>query len=39
MNVGTQFYRAPEVLFNNQNYGPEVDIWGVALVVAECITG
>jgi serine/threonine protein kinase len=34
-NVCTKFYRAPELLFGAQLYGPEIDIWSLGCIFAE----
>ncbi|KAK0715546.1 kinase-like domain-containing protein [Lasiosphaeris hirsuta] len=36
LDIGTGPYRAPEVLFGNQSYGPPVDMWGAGAMLAEC---
>ncbi|CAK7199892.1 hypothetical protein SEUCBS139899_002578 [Sporothrix eucalyptigena] len=36
LDIGTGPYRAPEVLFGNQAYGPAVDMWAVGAMLAEC---
>jgi serine/threonine protein kinase len=33
--VVTRWYRPPEVLLSDQNYGPPVDMWGIGCVMAE----
>ncbi|KAI4383389.1 hypothetical protein MLD38_009231 [Melastoma candidum] len=35
--VTTRFYRAPEVLVSNKNYGAAVDIWSVGCIMAEIL--
>jgi serine/threonine protein kinase len=35
ITVQTYAYRAPEVFFGEQNYGPEVDIWSLGCIMAE----
>ena len=37
--VATRWYRAPELLVGDTQYGPPVDIWAVGCVVAEMLTG
>lgn len=37
LDVGTTCYRAPELLFGNQSYGPSLDMWAAGCVVAEVI--
>jgi len=36
--VATRWYRAPELLVGDTQYGPPVDIWAVACVFAELLT-
>ena len=36
--VATRWYRAPELLVGDTQYGPPVDIWATACVFAELIT-
>ena len=33
--VVTRWYRAPELLVENETYGPEIDIWSVGCILAE----
>ena len=35
--VVTRWYRAPELLVENETYGPEIDIWSVGCILAECL--
>lgn len=37
--VATRWYRAPELLVGDTQYGPPVDIWAIGCVFAECLTG
>ena len=37
--VVTLWYRAPELLFGQVEYGPEVDVWSCGCVMAELLTG
>ncbi|KAK9887823.1 hypothetical protein WA026_000138 [Henosepilachna vigintioctopunctata] len=37
--VATRWYRAPELLVGDQNYGTGVDIWAVGCLFAEMLTG
>ena len=37
--VATRWYRAPELLVGDTQYGPPVDIWAIGCVFAELITG
>lgn len=37
--VATRWYRAPELLVGDTQYGPPVDIWAVGCVFAELISG
>ena len=39
LQVGTSFYRAPELLLGDRGYGEAVDIWAVGCVMAELLTG
>lgn len=36
--VATRWYRAPELLVGDTQYGPPVDIWAIGCVFAELIT-
>ena len=36
--VATRWYRAPELLVGDTQYGPPVDIWAIACVLAELLT-
>ena len=33
--MGSRFYRAPEIIVCDPNYGPKVDVWGVGVLMAE----
>ncbi|KAF8476202.1 kinase-like domain-containing protein [Kalaharituber pfeilii] len=35
-DVGTTHYRAIEILFGYKGYGPELDLWALGCVIAEC---
>lgn len=37
--VATRWYRSPELLVGDTQYGPAVDIWAIGCVFAELITG
>lgn len=37
--VSTRWYRAPEVLWGCQKYGPPVDMWAAGCVIAEMLRG
>lgn len=37
--VATRWYRSPELLVGDVQYGPPVDIWAVGCVYAELLTG
>ncbi|XP_064622143.1 cyclin-dependent kinase-like 1 isoform X3 [Lineus longissimus] len=37
--VATRWYRAPELLVGDTQYGPPVDIWAIGCVLAELFTG
>ena len=36
--VVTRWYRPPELLVGQRNYGPPIDMWGVGCILAEMIT-
>ncbi|KAD6118974.1 hypothetical protein E3N88_10245 [Mikania micrantha] len=36
--VGTRWFRAPELLFGSENYGPEVDLWSLGCIISELFT-
>ncbi|CAI6352580.1 unnamed protein product [Macrosiphum euphorbiae] len=36
--VVTLWYRAPELLLGERNYGPAIDIWGAGCIIAELFT-
>jgi serine/threonine protein kinase len=36
-NIGRRWYRAPELLVGDTQYGPKVDIWALGCVFAELI--
>ena len=33
--MGSRFYRAPEIIVCDPNYGPKADVWGVGVIMAE----
>ncbi|XP_074027500.1 cyclin-dependent kinase-like 2 isoform X1 [Leptinotarsa decemlineata] len=37
--VATRWYRAPELLVAEPNYGPPIDIWAIGCLFAEMMTG
>ncbi|XP_077587089.1 cyclin-dependent kinase-like 1 [Stigmatopora nigra] len=37
--VATRWYRAPELLVGDTQYGPPVDVWAVGCVLAELLSG
>ena len=37
--VVTLWYRPPELLLGEKEYGPEVDMWGAGCIIAELWTG
>ncbi|XP_025105426.1 cyclin-dependent kinase-like 1 isoform X3 [Pomacea canaliculata] len=37
--VATRWYRAPELLVGDTQYGPPVDVWAIGCVFAEVLTG
>lgn len=38
-DVGTRFYRAPELVMGFPHYGPEVDVWGLGCWAASALLG
>lgn len=39
LQVGTHYYRSPELLYGDRNYGYAIDIWAAGCVMAEILTG
>lgn len=37
--VATRWYRAPELLVGDTQYGPPVDVWAIGCVFAELLSG
>jgi cyclin-dependent kinase-like len=37
--VATRWYRAPELLVGDTQYGPPVDVWAIGCLFAELMTG
>ena len=37
--VATRWYRAPEILLETGNYGPEVDYWAIGCIMGELVDG
>ncbi|CAH1110096.1 unnamed protein product [Psylliodes chrysocephalus] len=37
--VATRWYRAPELLVGEPNYGPPIDVWSIGCLFAEMMTG
>ncbi len=37
--VATRWYRAPELLVGDTQYGPPVDVWALGCVFAELLSG
>lgn len=37
-DVATRWYRAPELLYGAQQYGPGVDMWAAGCVLAELLS-
>lgn len=37
--VATRWYRAPELLVGDTQYGPAVDVWAIGCVFAELLSG
>ena len=38
-HVVTRWYRAPEIILLEKDYGPAIDIWSVGCILGELITG
>jgi serine/threonine protein kinase len=39
LQVGTSYYRAPELLLGDRGYGEPVDLWAIGCVMAELMSG
>ncbi len=37
INLGSRYYRAPELILGSNSYGCEVDIWAAGCIFAEAI--
>lgn len=37
--IGSRYYRAPELLLDNEHYGPSIDIWSFGCLIAEMALG
>lgn len=37
--ICSRYYRAPELIFGNSNYGTHIDVWSVGCVIAELMLG
>ena len=37
VDVGTKWYKAPEILYGSRNYDEKVDIWSLGCIFAELI--
>lgn len=37
--VSTRWYRAPELLVGDANYGKSVDVWAIGCIFVELVTG
>lgn len=37
--IATLWYRSPELMLGDDNYGTGVDIWAVGCILAECLNG
>ena len=37
--IATLWYRSPELMLGDENYGTGVDIWAIGLIMCECLTG
>ncbi|OWM66401.1 mitogen-activated protein kinase homolog 1-like [Punica granatum] len=35
--IGAPWYRAPELLLGNNNYGPSIDVWSIGCIFAELL--
>ena len=38
-DVGTKWYKAPEILYGNKKYTEKVDMWSVGCILAELLDG
>lgn len=38
-DVGTKWYKAPEILYGNKKYNEKVDLWSVGCILAELLDG
>jgi len=36
-HVVTRWYRPPEIILIERNYGPAIDLWGVGCILAELL--
>ena len=39
MNVASRWWRAPELMLGEFKYGPAIDVWSMALIFVEVVTG
>ena len=37
-DVGTPYYKAPEI-FKNEQYGPNVDLWSLGIILFQMVAG
>jgi glycogen synthase kinase 3 beta len=37
--ICSRYYRAPELIFGNSDYGCVIDVWSVGCVIAELMLG
>ena len=37
-HVVTRWYRAPELILLDKNYGPQIDIWSIGCILAELLS-
>lgn len=37
--ICSRYYRAPELILGQENYGCEIDIWSIGCVIAEMFLG
>ena len=37
LEVGTKWYKAPEILYGQRDYGEKVDLWSLGTILAELL--
>ena len=37
LDIGSRYYKAPELLFGSRNYQKSIDIWSLGCVLAELL--